>query len=215
MAHSYWPLFDLEVRTPRITLRYLDDDLEAQLIDLASRGVHSPDYMPFSVPWTDLGPPEFGRQALAFYWRNRAATPESWNILFAVIVDGEVVGSTNLGADGFQIKRWFETGSWLGLPYHGRGLGKELRVATLHLGFLAFDASVAGTGAYTDNAPSLGVTRSLGYEHNGIEHHVRRGELAVIERYRMSRAHFLTNVRRDDIEIAGDGAARELLGITR
>lgn len=215
MAHPFWPLFDVEVRTPRITLRYLDDELETRLIQVASQGIHSPDFMPFAVPWTDIESPEFERQALDFYWRNRAARPESWNILFAVIADGEVVGSTNLGAEGFPIKRWFETGSWLGTPHQGQGLGKELRVATLHLGFLAFDGLVAGTGAFVDNAPSLGVTRSLGYEPNGVGHTARRGELAVIERYRMSRQHFLTNVRRDDIEIVGDEAVRELLGIPR
>jgi RimJ/RimL family protein N-acetyltransferase len=215
MTHPYWPLFDVEVRTPRIVLRYLDDELEARLIDVASDGVHAPDYMPFTVPWTDLERPEFERKALDFYWRNRAVTPESWNILFAVIADGDVVGSTNLGAQGFPVKRWFDTGSWLGLPFHGQGLGKELRVATLHLGFLAFDALVAGTAAFVDNSPSLGVTRSLGYEPNGIEHNVRRGELVVTDRFRMSRDHFIDQIRRDDIEIVGDESVRELLGIAR
>lgn len=215
MAHPYWPLFDVEVRTPRLTMRYIDDELATRLIDVASGGIHAPDYMPFAVPWTDLEPPEFERRALDFYWRNRAATPESWNLLFAVIADGEVVGSTNLGAQGFPIKRWFETGSWLGLRFQGKGLGRELRVATLHLGFLAFDALVAGTSAFADNEPSLGVTRSLGYEPNGIEHNVRRGESVVTERFRMSRDHFLEHVRRDDIEITGDETVRGLLGIAR
>lgn len=215
MAHPYWPLFDLEVRTPRLTMRHLDDELETKLIDTAVRGIHPPGYMPFSLPWTEAESPEFERNALAFYWRNRSVTPASWNILFAVIVDGDVVGSTNLGAEGFPVKRWFETGSWLGSAYQGTGLGKELRIATLHLGFLGFDALVAGTAAYTDNAPSLGVTRSLGYVRNGIEHHARGGELAVIDRYRMSREHFLADVQRDDVEISGDGPVRELLGITR
>ena len=215
MAHPYWPLFDLEVRTPRVTLRYLDDELERRMLDVVVDGIHEPGYMPFAVPWTESERPELERRALEFYWRNRFAEPGSWNLLFAVIVDGEVVGSTNLGAVGFPVKRWFETGSWLGLAHQGQGLGRELRVATLHLGFLAFDALVAGTGAFVDNAPSLGVTRSLGYEPNGIEHHARRGELAVIETFRMHREHFLAHVRRDDVEIVGDAPVRELLGISR
>lgn len=215
MAHPYWPLFDLEVRTPTLTLRYLNDELERQLLDVAIAGVHSPDFMPFAVPWTDLERPEFERSALEFYWRNRFARPESWNLLFAVIADGEVVGSSNLGAQGFPVNRWFETGSWLGQSHHGKGIGRELRVATLHLGFLGFDAAVAGTGAFTDNGPSLGVTRSLGYEPNGIGHNERRGGLAVTEKFRMSRDYFLENVERSDIEIIGDEPVRELLGIAR
>lgn len=215
MGHPYWPLFDVEVRTPMLTLRVVDDELERRLLDVAVTGVHDPAYMPFSVPWTDLGRPSFEHEALAFYWRNRHARPESWNILMAVVVDGTVVGSTNLGATGFPVTRWFETGSWLGREFQGRGLGKELRVATLHLGFQAFDALMAGTGAFVDNGPSLGVTRSLGYVPNGIAHTERRGELVVTEKFRMTRDHFLTSVRRDDVEVDCPDAVRELLGIAR
>lgn len=213
MGHPHWPLFDLEVRTPHLTLKVADDDLERRLIDVASRGVHDPGYMPFTVPWTDVEPPEFERAALDFYWRNRSVKPESWNIILAIIVDGQVVGSSSLGADQFPICRWFETGSWLGREFHGQGLGTELRLATLHLGFVAFDALMAGTGAFHDNAPSLGVTRRLGYEPNGIMHNVRRGELVVTEKYRMTREHFEQHVRRADVELLGIEAVRELLGL--
>ena len=85
----------------------------------------------------------------------------------------------------------------------------------MHLGFLGLDARVAGTGAFADNAPSLGVTRKLGYEPNGLDVVDRRGEPGEIHKYRMSSDHFLQHVRRDDIEISGDAAARELLGIER
>jgi RimJ/RimL family protein N-acetyltransferase len=216
MAHPYWPLFDLEVRTPRLTLRYVDDGLGCELVRLALRGVHDPGYMPFSVPWTDVPSPEFEREALRFYWRSRATTAaDSWNILFAVLLDGEVIGSSNLGAESFPARRWFETGSWLGRDFQGQGIGTEMRVATLQFGFVALDALVAGTGAFADNGPSLSVTRKLGYVANGIEHHERRGELAEIHKYRMSRDHFMSEIRRDDVEIVGDEAAREILGVSR
>ena len=77
------------------------------------------------------------------------------------------------------------------------------------------DAVMASTRAYTDNMPSLGVTRKLGYEPNGVDPHVRRGERAELERFRMSREHFLEHVARDDVEIEGDEPVRELLGIAR
>ena len=48
MGHRYWPLFDLEVRTPRLVLRYLDDATAVELIDVAlTDGVHDPSWMPF------------------------------------------------------------------------------------------------------------------------------------------------------------------------
>jgi RimJ/RimL family protein N-acetyltransferase len=214
MARPHWPLFDLVVRTPTVELRYLDDDLGERLASLASRGIHDPAFMPFAVPWTDRPSPELERDALRFYWRSRATTqPESWNLLFAVLVGGEVVGSTNLGAEQFPTRRWFETGSWLGREFQRRGIGTEMRVATLQLGFVGFGAEVAGTGAVADNAASLGVTAKLGYEPNGIDHVERRGEVAVIHKFRMTRDHFVTNVKRDDIEITSLAGARELLGL--
>jgi hypothetical protein len=72
MGNDHWPLFDLEVRTPRLTLRYLDDELAEQVIGVAARGVHDPAVMPFLVPWTDLPSPQMEHEALRFYWRTRA-----------------------------------------------------------------------------------------------------------------------------------------------
>lgn len=215
MAHPHWPLFDLEVRTPRITLRYLDDQLGTELATLAARGIHDPGFMPFSLPWSDAPSPELERDALRFYWRSRADTSsERWNLNFAVLQDGALVGSTSVIATDFPVTRSFETGSWLGLDHQGRGIGTEMRIATLHVGFVAFGALIATTGAFDDNGPSLGVTRKLGYLPNGVAHHERRGGLGRIERYRMERAHFLAHVQRDDIRITGDEPAREFLGIT-
>ncbi len=72
MAHEHWPLFDLEVRTPRLTLRYLDDRLAVELLAVAARGVHDPATMPFSIPWTDLPSPQMEQEAMRFYWQSRA-----------------------------------------------------------------------------------------------------------------------------------------------
>lgn len=216
MGHPYWPLFDLEVRTPRLTLVGVDDGIATELAALAAGGVHDPSFAPFYVPWTDLDPPELERGVLQFHWRSRADTcPAAWRVPFAAVLDGEVVGSTDLAADDFPVLRQFETGSWLGRRFQGQGLGKEMRIATLSVGFLALDAELATTGAWHDNAPSLGVTRSLGYERNGERRARRRDRADTMLGYRMSREHFFEHVRRDDVEIVGDGPVRELLGIAR
>jgi RimJ/RimL family protein N-acetyltransferase len=213
MAHAHWPLFDLEVRTPRLTLRYLDDDLAVDLLAVAARGIHDPATMPFSIPWTDLPSPQMEQEAMRFYWDSRAATrPESWRLLHAVIVDTEVVGSADLFADHFPSLRQFTTGSWLGLEFQGRGLGKEMRMAALTLGIDGLGAEFALTGAWHDNAASLGVTRSLGYEEVGRRRVRRRSEPDDMLDFRMSREHWNT-IRRDDITLHGLDAAREFLGV--
>ena len=213
MAHEHWPLFDLEVRTPRLTLRYLDDRLAVELLAVAARGVHDPATMPFSIPWTDLPTPQMEQEAMRFYWQSRAATrPESWRLLHAVIVDGEVVGAADLFADGYPSLRQFTTGSWLGLEFQGRGLGKEMRMAALTLGFDGLGAEFALTAAWHDNAASLGVTRSLGYDHVGSARVLRRGAPDEQLAFRMPRDHWDT-IRRDDITLHGVAAAREFLGL--
>ena len=70
MGNEHWPLFDLEVRTPRLTLRYLDDTLARKVLDVAKQGVHDPAAMPFSIPWTDLPSPEMEQEAMRFTLRH-------------------------------------------------------------------------------------------------------------------------------------------------
>jgi RimJ/RimL family protein N-acetyltransferase len=213
MVSEHWPLFDLEVRTPRLTLRYLDDRLISDLLAVARRGVHDPAVMPFLIPWTDQPSPQMEQDAVRFYARTRAdVRPEAWNLQFAVVVDGEVVGACDLIAQSFPDLRQFTTGSWLGREFHGRGLGKEFRQAALALGFEGFGAEFALTAMWHDNAASKGVTTSLGYEFEGRRRALRRGVADELLGYRMARSHWET-IRRDDIELSGVDRAREFLGV--
>jgi RimJ/RimL family protein N-acetyltransferase len=214
MTHPTWPLFDLRVTTPRLELRYLDDDLGTELAELAAKGIHDPDYMPFGVPWSDIEPPLLQRNAMQWYWRRRAElTPAHWSIMLAAIVDGVVVGTSELFAGDFLVLRQFTTGSWLGRAYQGQGLGKEMRAASLHLGFAGLGAEFAATGAWADNGPSLAVTRSLGYEPEGRRRMVRRDEAAEMHGFRMAREHWERTLRRDDIVVEGLEDALPLLGL--
>jgi RimJ/RimL family protein N-acetyltransferase len=170
--------------------------------------------MPFGIPWTDAPSPAMERNALQFYWRCRAKTsPASWSINLATIVDATVVGSTSLESVDFPTLREFGTGSWLGRDYQGRGIGKEMRTATLHLGFLGFGADNATTDAWPDNAPSLGVTRSLGYQPNGTRRALRRSDAGELHRFQMSRSDFMKRLQRDDITLHGVEVCLGLLGI--
>lgn len=214
MDAPVWPLFGVEVRTPRLTLRYVDDELAAALAQLATRGVHDPATMPFSVPWTDQPSPQLERAALQFHWRNRAELcPTRWSVPFAVLVDGQVVGQTDLSATEFPTLREFSTGSWLGLAHQGRGVGTEMRLATLTFGFDGLDAVCARTSAWHDNPASLGVTRKLGYERDGTARQLRRGRPELQLRFAMSHDRFAA-IRRADVAIDGLDRARDLLGLS-
>jgi RimJ/RimL family protein N-acetyltransferase len=87
-----------------------------------------------------------------------------------------------------------------------------MRAATLHLGFAGFGAQRATTAAFVDNAPSLGVTRRLGYEPNGMSVNRRRDEAGEQRHFVLTRNAWAAR-RRDDIELVGVDAAREQLGI--
>ena len=215
MTHPIWPFYDLRVRTPRLELRYIDDDSATKLALLAAKGVHDPDFMPFAFEWTDVLSPQLERNTLQFYWRTRAElSPAAWTLNLAVVVDGEVVGTTGFITSQFATTRVFETGSWLGREHQGKGIGKEMRIATLQLGFDGFGAQTATTVAFADNGPSLGVTRSLGYTPNGRDTNVRRGEPAESLHFELSRADFLARLQRDDITLHGVEECLPVLGLT-
>ncbi|MFM2071065.1 MAG: hypothetical protein RLZZ623_1328 [Actinomycetota bacterium] len=214
MSHPTWPLFDLRVTTPRLELRYVDDELGSRLALLAARGVHDPSFMPFLMPWTDVPSPLLERNALQWYWKCRADTSaQRFHLALAVLVDGEPVGTTSLEGTNFALLRTFETGSWLGRQFQGAGIGTEMRLATLHLGFEGLGATLATTSAFHDNAASLGVTRRLGYTPNGTARNVRRTEVAATLHFEMSLHHWRSAVRRDDIEIHGLAPCLPLLGL--
>lgn len=213
MAHRYWPLFDLAVRTPRLEVRYPDDSLLVELAAVAADGIHDPAVMPFLAPWTRASSPELERSALKYWWGVRAGWgPEKWSFVGAVLVDGRPVGVQDLMGDDFSVTRAVRTGSWLGRSFQGQGLGKEMRAAVLHLAFAGLGAEVAYSGAFEDNPVSLAVSRALGYEENGDQLRVREGKSAREIRLRLSRTAWETT-RREDIEIVGLDACRDWFGL--
>jgi RimJ/RimL family protein N-acetyltransferase len=199
MGHPYWPLFDLRVRTPRLELRLVDDDLAVELAGVLGGGVHDPATMPFTIPFTDQPSPRLERSALQHWWRARWEwAREKWDLSLAVICDGQAVGTQGLHAENFATLRTVSTGSWLGQPHQGKGIGKEMRAAVLHLAFEGLEAVVAYSGAYEDNAASLGVSRALGYEANGDVIAMRRDAPGRLINLKLPRERWQ---RRDDITI--------------
>ena len=207
---SFWPLFDLVVRTPRLELRLPREGEFAALIELADAGIHDPDTMPFFVPWTDLEPGLRARETAKWLWGHRANwSPDKWTFTGAVFVDGDPVGVQDVGAENFRAVRSVETGSWLGRAHQGQGIGREMREAVLHLAFAGLDAQEALSGAFEDNAASLATSRAVGYEVNGEARGLRRDASGRTVRFRMGRDAWEQR-RREDIEIIGLDGCRDM-----
>ena len=215
MVLAIWPLTGLEVNTHSVSLRYVTDESGFALAELAAQGIHDSATMPFARPWTDVAAPELQRNAMRYYWRSRAeTTADHWDLHFAVLVGGVVVGMCSIAADRFPVLRSVETGSWIGLAYQGRGIGREVRRAALHVIFSGLDADTATTRAWHDNVASLAVTRSLPYVQTGTSVQLRRGSPDRMLHFAMSRADW-RRVARDDVEVVGIDAVRAQLTTSR
>ena len=203
MPHPYWPLFDLRVRTPRLKLRLPTDEDLVGLARVAAAGVHAAAEMPFSTPWTLQPSPELERGVIQWHWRCRGDwTPARWHADLGVWWQGELVGAQGVLAADFAATRSVSTGSWLGRASQGKGIGKELRAAVLHLAFAGLGAAVARSGAFEDNPASVAVSRALGYFDDGDEEHVRRGVAARLLRFKLTRERWEAT-RRPDVEVEG------------
>ncbi len=207
-----WPLFGLRIRTERLLLRLpLDDEIPA-LIDLARAGIHPPGEMPFGVAWSTVPSPAFEHGFVAHHWAARANwSPDAWALHLAVYRDGEPIGSQSIMATRFSVFRMVHSGSWLGQVYQGRGFGKEMRAAVLGFAFDGLGAASAETSAFLDNAASNGVTRSLGYEENGLFQLAPEGVARDARRFRMTAEQWRARPR-PAITIEGLEACRELFG---
>ena len=212
MTPRHWPLYGLRIHTPRLELRLPGLDLLDELATVAADGVHAPDRMPFTVPWTDGSPAERGRAVYQHVLGTVANwSVRSWTLSLAVLHEGKVVGRQDLMADDFAVKREAETGSWLGLAHQGQGIGTEMRAAALHLAFAGLGARYAVSAAMTDNPRSLGVSRRLGYLPDGLDIGAVREEPVTLQRLRLARVRW-EEYRSVDVTIEGLDACRAEFG---
>jgi RimJ/RimL family protein N-acetyltransferase len=207
-----WPPFGLRLRCGPLELRLPRDEELVALGNLAAAGVHPPEQMPFYSPWTRSQPPALQREFLRFYWGKRAAfAPESWDLLFGVWRDGELVGTQSVGAERFAVRRVVDTGSWVALGRQGRGTGTLMRQAVLALAFEHLGAAEARSSAFEDNPASLAVSRKVGYRDLGWRVLDREGA-AVRERVLVLTAEAWRAAERPAVQVAGLAACLPLLG---
>ncbi len=214
MAHPYWPLFDLVVRTPRLELRSPTDEMCADLAGVAGLDMFPDGEIHFVSDWLSDPSPLRERKSMQWWWRQRANfSSEAWQLEMAVVVDGSPVGIQEMNGERFVTQRSVSTGSWLAASHQGRGLGTEMRAAILHLAFAGLGAEEALSGAFLSNERSLRVSRRLGYEDNGQQIGLRAGATpAVHQNFRMTRERFEA-MRRDDIVIENLEPCLEMFGL--
>jgi len=176
------PLLGLRITAGPVELRGVTDDLLGPLAELAVRGVHDPDFMPFFVPWSIAPAAEMPRNMAQFHWGQRASfSPEQWGMDLAVFYDGQLVGSQGFSARDFLVTRTGETGSWLGREFHGRGIGTAMRKVICAFIFDHLGAEFITSSAYADNPASLGVSRKCGYRENGVSIRSRMDKPATLQ----------------------------------
>lgn len=200
-------LAGLRLRTPRLELRLPSEDELVALFRVAEGGIHPPGEMPFYVPWTDdlrlEAFLEFHRGALAA-WR-----PENWSLNLIAFLDGRPIGSQGVEAENFAAERTVTSGSWLGAPYQGRGLGTEQRAAVLELAFSGLEADAAVSGSFVHNVKSQRVSEKLGYRRTGMRIMESRGEPVEHLDYHLERGAWRSPV---EVEISGLSPALSLFG---
>jgi RimJ/RimL family protein N-acetyltransferase len=203
------PLRSLRLRTPRLELRLPSPDELRELFRVAEAGIHPPEEMPFGRAWTDDLELErfldFHEGAL------RAWRPESWDFNLVTFLDGRPIGSQGLHGRSFGLAREVGSGSWLGQPYQGRGLGTEQRAAVLELAFAGLGARAAHSGALVHNLPSQRVSEKLGYRFTYEDTLSPRGEPIAHRNYRLARADWRTPVA---VEVEGLEPCLRLFGVS-
>jgi RimJ/RimL family protein N-acetyltransferase len=207
-----WPLFGLKLTTPRLELRPIRDEDIPAAVAAARSGIHEAGRSPFSTPWTGLRADELGPNMARWYWRCRGEmTPESWTVLLGIWHDGGFIGCQDVGAKDFAARRTVTTGSWLKQSVQGQGLGKEMRAAVALYAFDWLGAEVAESEAAVWNEPSLGVSRSRGYELNGITRETWGTKVETVQHVRLTPETF----KRPDwtLQVQGHEEAAKFLGI--
>jgi RimJ/RimL family protein N-acetyltransferase len=209
---GYAPL-QIRVKTPRLELVGASDEMLAALAPLVRDGKVFAEPAPYDDPMSfyESDPAARVSKWLQSVWRGRGRFgPSEFRLAFAVLVDSEAVGMQDLIAEKFDTCGTVLSFSWLSTDVRGRGLGTEMRTAMLHLAFAGLGAREAASDAFADNIGSNRVSEALGYERNGVEWDIRRGEPGLIQRWRLTREAWEAS-RRDDIELSGVADFLELL----
>jgi RimJ/RimL family protein N-acetyltransferase len=208
-----WPLYDLRVRTGDLELRYPTEAELPALADIIEGGLHPVGEMPFALAFTEVPTAERNVESYQWWMGSRGRwSADSWTLTLAVYERGVPVGFQDLRADRFPTMRTVHTGSWLGMPFQGRGIGKQMRQAALALSFDHLGARIAETEAFLDNVASNKVSLAVGYEPNGFGELAPHGIPRPTQNFRMTIDQWRSRPR-PDTAVEGLDACLYLFGL--
>ena len=213
MTHAYWPLLDLRLRTGDLELAPL---VEADLAEVVRLMPADLELNPTATRFAVDDRRHRGVVLHQEYWRSYGTwTTQAWRFHLAVRRDGELLGLQELEGNEFPTLRTVDTSSWLVESARGAGIGKAIRRAALALAFDHLCAQAAITSAWHDNHASLGVSRALGYQPNGVSRMEREGGrgVDVLTHLMLKRDDWLASGFGDDVEIEGFEPCRPLFGL--
>ena len=215
-----WPPAGITIQTPDLSMRPLTEGDAAWLATVIPPDIEHNPQLP---RYPGLAEPVARRvTALQEYWRNRGAwTRDEWCLTFGAWLRADtsgsstplLIGSQTLEGADFKRLRVVDTASLLLTEHRRKGLGKQMRRGVLTLAFGHLNAATAVSGAWHDNPASLGVSRSLGYEDNGVDLHARGESADVMQRVRLTRETWERSGLATGIEVAGVEPALPFFGL--
>jgi len=208
-----WPLSGLRLQCRGISLRPVREDDLPRLADIQPDDWgHDPHAE--LLPELDLAQ---NRRRLLYqgHWRALGTwSPSSWTLGLAVEADGAVVGMQALEAEQFPVLRTVDSGSWLTDAVRGRGIGVAMRMAVLGLAFDHLGALAAVSSAASDNAASLGVSRRIGYQPNGVSLNDSGNGLIELTHVRLTAAAWHAAGHRREVTVTGFEPCRPWFGLS-
>ena len=205
-----WPLHGIRLRTADLDLTVMT---EADLPTLCSLLPDDLELNPHATTYAGLDGAANRRAVLSQgYWRALGMwSPDDWALPFVVRSAGAVVGAQWLEGPDWRSDRTVDSSSWLVAGARGRGLGRQMRAAVLALAFGPLRAEAAISSAVVDNAPSLGVSRSLGYHdtHRSVLEHSGQ----TLQHVRLDRKTWDASGRSRHVVVEGVDPALPLFGL--
>lgn len=209
-----WPLFGLRIQSDRVALRLPCESEIFDLARLAAQGVHGPLERPFLTPWAEGSSEERGQFVLKEHWTSLGQWKvDSWQLNLGVFADDQAIGVVSLRARDFPVVREMTSSSWLGVGHHRKGLGTEARRGILALAFNKLNAEAALSEVFQDNEASQGVSRKLGYVHDGLSRDRREDEVATSDRLRLGRDQWTEGAGQAQVSITGFGPCESMFGL--
>lgn len=171
-----WPPYGLVVESGDLRMTALREADVPEVLDVVASGIHDPSWTPFLFPWTDAPAEEMPANYLRFYASTLTRTVDG-DVSLELVVrrNGQVIGMQGMNGPDVAGTRRLETGSWLGLPFQGQGLGTRMRRMMCALAFDGLGLDAVTSSAWEDNAASRRVSEKVGYRETGRGQAERRG----------------------------------------